>query len=640
MNINADTKGDNVERITRGISPLIFLSLLVIVAHGVFVPVLGFYWDDVHSLWVMEARGVDAFAPFAAADRPAHALPYMLMYQVMGDHALYWQILGVILQIAAVIAVYAIAAQMSKGRPGIAVTVAVLYAVYPGFSQHGNAFIYTLHKISLVMALASIALTLRALTAGRAARVALTAAAVGLALATMLLFEYFIGFEALRILLVAYLRWRDDGLRRGALLRDAALRAIPYLIALGGFLVWRLFFFSSTRAATSTDILLQSYTQAPLPLVALNRAYFALQDWLETLFLGWVPNIDALQTTDHLWIIGLIALIAALMTAVFLLRMWRGVVDSALARHLMTLGLVTALITLIPTILAGRDVEIYTRNDRYTLPAIFSVGLFFAGALALIPRARLRAGVLSVLVGVAVFGVALNADVYRRQWQEARQLWGQLAWRAPAFEPETVLVIAFPDSSLIKTDDPNEIWPPVNLIYAPDSPEVRVPALALYDGAIPLIQAGETSRHTLRTVTFARDFGRMVLIRAPTADSCLRVIEADEAHWPHGAREESLLVQAAPYSDASLIIADAPPASVPALYGDPLPQGWCYFFALAERARQLGDWDTIISLHEQAEAANLSPRDVSEWRPFIEAYSMRGDTDRAAALCRLAGETC
>jgi hypothetical protein len=54
-------------------------------------------------------------------------------------------------------------------------------------------------------------------------------------------------------------------------------------------------------------------------------------------------------------------------------------------------------------------------------------------------------------------------------------------------------------------------------------------------------------------------------------------------------------------------------------------------------ARQAGDWAEVARLADEAVSKDLTPDDVSEWMPALEAYATLGrvpDMRRAAAIIR------
>ena len=72
------------------------------------------------------------------------------------------------------------------------------------------------------------------------------------------------------------------------------------------------------------------------------------------------------------------------------------------------------------------------------------------------------------------------------------------------------------------------------------------------------------------------------------------------------------------------------------LFGSQEPPAWCYYFEKADLARQMGDWEQVKSLWEQAESAQIKPLHGLEYLPFIEAYVRLDDWEKAVVLNRQA----
>jgi hypothetical protein len=79
---------------------------------------------------------------------------------------------------------------------------------------------------------------------------------------------------------------------------------------------------------------------------------------------------------------------------------------------------------------------------------------------------------------------------------------------------------------------------------------------------------------------------------------------------------------------------NTPPTSI---FGPEPEHGWCYLYQKASLSRQLGDWDRVVSLADQAKASGYNPK-VSgsntpfEWLPFIEGYARAGRWQEAQEI--------
>lgn len=72
------------------------------------------------------------------------------------------------------------------------------------------------------------------------------------------------------------------------------------------------------------------------------------------------------------------------------------------------------------------------------------------------------------------------------------------------------------------------------------------------------------------------------------------------------------------------------PPDIP--FGSEPAHDWCYYYQKASLARQIGDWNEVVRLGEEASTLELSPVDEIEWMPFLEGYAMQGKTDHVRAV--------
>jgi hypothetical protein len=66
----------------------------------------------------------------------------------------------------------------------------------------------------------------------------------------------------------------------------------------------------------------------------------------------------------------------------------------------------------------------------------------------------------------------------------------------------------------------------------------------------------------------------------------------------------------------------------PVIFGPEPAHEWCYFFEKAELAVQNEDWNTVLSLADEAETRNLHPNERLEWMPFLQAFAVSGDDEK------------
>jgi hypothetical protein len=145
---------------------------------------------------------------------------------------------------------------------------------------------------------------------------------------------------------------------------------------------------------------------------------------------------------------------------------------------------------------------------------------------------------------------------------------------------------------------------------------------------------GGSKLHTHRNITFNRNFENITLISKPSKQSCVNIIDGQKIEI--SSRERSLVHMVAPYSKIDNILVNSesqiPPTNI---FGTEPEHTWCYFYQKASLARQIGDWEEVLRLEQNARAKNLGPYDYHEWMPFFEAHVNLGNEKEARNLAKI-----
>jgi hypothetical protein len=608
-----------------------WIAALLVVGIGLlaFAPLLhrfGFYRDDWYQLWAGHALGADSIITLFSIDRPVMGFLYAGTYALFGESALAWNVYSLALRLAGALAFLWLMRQLWPEERTAATTAAVLFVVYPGFLQQPNANTFSNQLTSYACAVASLALTVAAGRAtARRSSIALTAAAILTGLANWLLYEYMIGLEGVRLVLLGLLAWRSEHGVKPAVRRTMA-RWLPYLVPLAAYLVWRMLLFKAFRAAVDVGGLLQQYTGSPLRMLG-RVGVETVRDFIEAGLSGWLVPAYQLNAFANLTdsLVAFVLAGAAIAAFVAYSRAERGAradagTDAAkpkAAREMIIVGGLSILMGALPVILAGRDVRWESGFDRYTLHLTLGISLLIVGTLLHFGRRPLPVLAFSLLIGLGVSTHYLNAVDWARAWEDQRQMWWQLTWRAPGLEPGTVLLMQTPDFAFFED---YETWGPANLIYYP---EARSPILAteiLTEHTAELVRLGTRDVRGMRKlIEFPRDFNQSLLAVMPSRGTCLHVLESASPELP--ADSESLVRSMVDYSHAERIVTEVAPTIPPeTIFGSEPEHTWCWYYETAALARQRGDWQAIAALGEQVEALGLRPLDRSEWMPFFHAY--------------------
>jgi hypothetical protein len=632
-----------------------FVSLLLIIflAALAYLPQvlqLGFYRDDWHVVWGGFTQGPLKIIDLHLTDRPFMGLTYALAYGILGDSPLGWHLYAFVLRVGGAISFYGILKLLWPEQRRAATLLALLFVTYPGFLQQPNANAYSNHLLGFFLGISSIALTLRAalVPSKLGTQILLGSLAALFGVGCYLMMEYMIGFEAVRLILLWYALGR--GQKRNLRLRalQTFKRWLPTLSATTIFILWRVFIFKSARSVTDVRSLGKSYASQPFNML-LRVIIESAKDFIDTVLLSWfVPfykMLDGARYGDLMISLMLVAIGIGLVVLYLRWEQSRSAADPAVDintlspaapwhRDAIWIGALCALVALTPAVLANRQVQYTDAFDRYTLPGTLGGILMVGGAIFHLLRRRRPLWAVVFLLGISLITQYNNAIFFRTFWEYQRQLWWQLSWRAPDLKDNTALVVILPQS--YRLWESYEIWGPANLVYSPNSDQVRIAGEVLNSTTLIPMMRQESFLRTMRRVEYPIDFKNSLVINMPTAISCVQLLDGERLEISEYSDPMVRLV--ASISDISLVKTSAQPLSPPAIIFGPEPaRNWCYYYQRASLARQIGNWEEVARLGDQAAQAGLFPQDDVEWLPFYEGYAYLrrlDDSNRIGALLR------
>lgn len=618
---------------------ILLIFLTTVITHGIRIPQLGYYHDDWYLLWSGQARGAASIIPLFSTDRPFMGVVYSYVYRLLGDSILNWHLYALLWRFIGALAFFWMLRLVWPQQKYITTLMTVLFIVYPGFLSQPNANTKQNHLYGFGTALLSIALMLQAMKTNiRAWKMSFSVLSVILAVNYLFIYEYMVGFEGMRLLLLGYILFQDGFKTFRSLSREMLKKFWPYLVAIAGFLYWRLFIFEGSRNATDASRLVGDYINN-LRYMSIRLILETATDFLDTTIFAWFVKPYQLLSTTRYSNLGSAILIATVVIALvmlymFLFKRWWGVeYDEAESPRLMKefiwIGAFTTLCAVFPVILSGRQVELGDAYKSYGLHPIGGVVLFIAGVILMF-QAKFRRLILLALISISVSTQILNADYWIQFWDYQRETWWQLTWRAPDIKDGALVVAYLPEGYRLQQD--YEIWGPINLIYNPEPAETpAIMAEVLTSDTAFNILKKDIVDNRVRDIKMHREFGNLLLISFPSASSCIHVIDGS---MPVYSESDPLLVQqVGEYSRIDQIIPSGTSPIPPfAIFGSEPEHGWCYYYQKASLARQAGDWKEIGRLYDKVNSLGLEVDDVSEVIPFFEGLVNLGRYDDAKTL--------
>lgn len=617
---------------------VIIIGLLTL---GLQITQYGYYHDDWYFLWAGVTQGTEAIRSLFLLDRPFMGVVYALDYTFLGNHPLAWQIYILFWHILGALVVLWLLRMLWPGQRLATFGAAILFVIYPGFLQLPNASTFQNHLFGYTMALLSIALSVKAFRVqNKLVSIGLMLVSALLAVLYFFIYEYMIGLEGLRVMLLWLIVRREKpglGMKSWiATAKTVLTRWLVYVPGILGFVYWRLFIFESNRNATDVGLIMGDYRSAPL-VMAYRLFVETIKDFLETVIGAWViPFFRFLSGASYadLRTITILSIVSIILIGLYFYKYRDATATSLEEHHLgrewMGIGALTVLFTLFPLIAAGRDVQFSSQFDRYTLQTTVGVALLIIGFLSYAFKPNLRLIVFFALVIVSVSTHYLNGVTFRTFWDIQREVWWQLSWRAPALEENTVLIAVLPEG--YRLAEGYEIWAPANIIYSSDTNAPTIFGQILGSNTIDkLILGAKDSRMERDVVPISRNYKKALILSLPNTTACLHVIDGQKPEFDQD--EVAMVRLVASYSKIDQILPDQavmPPSEI--IFGEEPAHSWCYYYQKASLARQLQDWEEVVRLGDEAVNNNLKAYDNSEQIPFLEGYAQTGNFERTQEM--------
>lgn len=621
------------------------LILMIAVAGAMYLPFIsqfGYYNDDWYSMYAARVGGTQTFHEMYSIDRPGRAYVMAPLYELFQGYPLYYNISAFVFRVMGAICLLWLLRMIWSQRKNETFLTAFLFLIYPGFLSMPNAIDFQSHLIGITLAFISLALSILAMRGGkRVARLLLWSGAVLTGWAYLSQMEYYIGFEAVRLLLIGLLVWRDHrGWKR--MITGALYRWLPYSIVPGFYLFWRIFLFHNERATTDVSLQLGALINAPLPTL---YAWIgnAVQSFLNVTLLAWgVPltqfsfGLDISNMMRGMSLAIILALVSLLVMA------WIGRktsdIDDAGAherQEMLVMGLLWAVTGLVVVIMANRAVT-FPNYSRYGLVSAAGAIMALVAGLSFLTEPRFRLGMIGFLIFSAAFTHYGNGLYHARLSQSMRAFWWQVSWRVPQFVEGSTLIASYPGSG-IRED--SFVWGPANHIYYPyrvnpNRIQAGVSAILLdHDAVVRILnREGQVFRRHIIVDTY-RNYRNFVILTQPAPFSCVQVIDGSQPEYSRYEIDPILVI--GPYSEINHVSLDEGFKTPPEfLFGPEPSHDWCYYYEKASYERQRGNWQEVLKLGNEAFEKGFLPTDHIEWMPFLQAYARNGNIDRLIEIKR------
>ncbi len=222
---------------------IISLFAIGVLVYGLYIPFLGFYWDDWPVVWVYNALGPQGVGLYFAGQRPAYGWIIAHLASVLGISPMGWQVAALAVRCASSGAVFIAFCAAWPKRKDVAWLTGALVLLYPGFTLQPIALGFIPYQLSFLLFVASMATTIFSITKPLYFWLFLPMALVMEGFSYVII-EYFVGLELLRLLVLVALKNRvgiTGDLRRT--LGTALIAWSPYATVWMAYILWRAFVF-------------------------------------------------------------------------------------------------------------------------------------------------------------------------------------------------------------------------------------------------------------------------------------------------------------------------------------------------------------------------------------------------------------
>lgn len=626
-----------------------FTSLAVItgLVYLMGINLFSYYRDDWYYAYDSHIAGSSIFNVMFSSDRPARGIFFEINHALFGILPVPYHIAQWVWRLAGTLSALWLFNLLWKRQRAVNFAMALLYGLYPGYLWWIEAIEYQPMIASAALHTISFALTLTAIQANKKLiKVSLISLAVVTGVVAIALVDYAIGMEAFRLLCIfIFVSNFESSLPLKQKIGITARYSVVPLGVMTVFLSWKLLIFEGSRKATDISVQIGALLRDPLEtslawLGHLMTSMFntILQAWWHPLSIYYSFLATSLSKELSLATFCIMATVATVLLISGNKIETNNNGNSFLWQAIL-LGGAGAIAGLFPVIMANRYVN-FRAYSHYALPASLAVIVLIAGLLHFAGSKKLQLILISILVGIAVLTHRGAAAKAAQEKSTISSFWWQVYWRTPKIEEGTTITAIYPDIDY--GEDIDVISGPANFLYYPtpnpgvDFVKYPLAATKIDKNSIEkIVNEAEKDSKPYRSHWMFINYRKVLVINQPAIQSCVHMIDA---RWP----EQSIydaenIIRTFPHSKIELAQTEASGTAEPLkfVFGPEPAHGWCYFYQKAELARQQGDWKAVADLGDKAASLQLTPHDLIEWAPFLQAHVI---LDRSAAVEELVAQ--
>ena len=610
--------------------PLALLSMGVI-AYGLIIPSLGFYWDDWEAVYLYYMHN-PAISFQYYISRPFGAIAYLILFPMAKMTPIVWQVAALLLRWGGVLFVYYMLNLVWPSRQQLNRWVAVLLFVFPGFLEQPVSVAFSQHLTTYLFFTCSLFLMVLALKQPSLFWVWMPLSILlgGLQIFMM---EYFVGLEIIRPILILYVLRSEHKEKRRNTFWKTLLYWSPFLLVLMAYLYWRLAYLPRTLVTDPNNPTFLKTIFAS-PLAGYSTLFVRIyQDFLNLLLYVWpkafldTGKMDI--STKRVWVSWLCGAIAC--AAFYLYNKYSQAneqSDDHPTAQLIFLGIIIMFFGALPVWATGEQISAGKWSERFTLAPMLGAVIFIVTLIDWLLRTdRQKQILLSLLLGVSISGQMFNQILFRDDWEMQRNIYWQFHWRVPSLKAGTAL---FGRGTFTDKSSYYDGFYTVNLLlegtarYDPNYAYFDI-YHEVHDHYVP----GISLVQSFRGIQFSGNTSQALVFDFGVRGSCVRVLDDIYVGDPDLSPSIADLFD---ISDVSNVATSPDTPLLRDIFGTEPVHTWCYYFEKADLARQMQDWKTVLQLKAEADAYGYGPDLAAEYLPFIEAYARTNQWRQAYQL--------
>lgn len=610
------------------------LFFVAIACYGIFVPWLGWYYDDWPFAWIAARFGAMEFFPAFLPFRPFLSPIFALTTSLIPASPIPWHIFNIFIRLSLSISAGWTLNQIFPAKKHYGFWISLFMLVFPSFGQQFMSLTHSnqelIPHIFQVLSFGMMAsLSRKKFEWNRIFVFSIVFTGIGI-FST----EYFLMLEGIRPLIIwIVLKQEIPDIPKRIIVSFS--RWFPYLVVLLFNFLWLFLYYRSPYYESYSLSVFSSFQENPI-------IFFleSLRDFLQTfLIIGiktWTETIDIIGRSlrEFSTYLGLIVS-AIVFCAAWIATKSSGFIKESISDkknirisdasfQAILVGCSLVLLGRVPSWAAGFPLSREFPYDRLIMPMMYGGSLFLIGMVDYFVRNRERQRIIFlVLLSFGAGQQFINSNTYRRSWDIQNNFFQQLQWRIPSMKSGTMLVTH--ETGIPYVTD-NSLSAAINWLYDPDNSSRDMEYMLVYSKArlyselLPNLYPDSQIQFGYRTLEFSGRVGDAIVFYFPS-EGCLRILDnviSPEEVFP---RAPYQLIDLIHISNLSRIQNERSTVTHPSFFKDPMAlDDWCYFFQKAELARQYHDWLLVTDLYQQALEKNLIGKVKSEYLVFFEGY--------------------